>query len=98
MQFALEAMVEWGTAFGRALPTGTVVSLDGDLGAGKTTLARAICVGAGVADVQAVTSPTFAIIHQYEATRGVIVHADLYRLRGDADLDALGWDELVATA
>ena len=45
-----------------------------------------------------VASPTFAIIHEYEAPSGVVVHADLYRLRDARDLENLGWDELVSRA
>lgn len=75
-----------------------MITLAGDLGAGKTTLVRAICEGLAVADVSAVTSPTFALIQEYAAPRGTIVHADLYRLKSSAELDALGWDEILATA
>ena len=96
--FSLMQMQAWGEALGARLPLNCVVTLNGDLGAGKTTLARAICVGAGVRDVNAVTSPTFAIVHQYDSVRGLIVHADLYRLKGDTDLDAIGWDELISAA
>jgi tRNA threonylcarbamoyladenosine biosynthesis protein TsaE len=91
----LERMQQWGRMLGAALDSHSVVTLDGDLGAGKTTLARAICEGAGVLDVSAVTSPTFAIMQEYASARGVVVHADLYRLTTDADLDQLGWDEVV---
>lgn len=88
----------WGRALGAALPSRAVITLAGDLGAGKTTLVRAICEGLAVADVSAVTSPTFALIQEYAAPRGTIVHADLYRLKSSAELDALGWDEILATA
>ena len=95
---ALEELERWGVALGAVLPRPVVITLQGDLGAGKTTLARALCRGLGVIDVTAVTSPTFAILQQYEAPNGPIVHADLYRLRNEAELDALGWDEIVANA
>ena len=88
----------WGVEFGASLPRGAVVAMHGDLGAGKTTLARAICKGLGVLDASLVTSPTFAIIHEYETHDGVVVHADLYRLKSELDLDNLGWDELLARA
>jgi tRNA threonylcarbamoyladenosine biosynthesis protein TsaE len=91
-------MLSWGEALGQALPAGAIVTLDGDLGTGKTTLARAICQGLGVLDVSAVTSPTFAIIQEYATNGGVVTHADLYRLERDSELDALGWDEIVESA
>lgn len=75
-----------------------VITLEGDLGVGKTTLARALCAGIGVPDVSVVTSPTFSLVQQYEAPEGPVVHVDLYRLRSDSELDGLGWDELIATA
>lgn len=93
-----EALEAWGRALGAALPRPVVLTLAGDLGAGKTTLVRAICAGLGVSALEMVTSPTFSLVQQYEALGGPIVHADLYRLRSDAELDALGWDELVEHA
>lgn len=93
-----DSLEAWGRAVGAALPRPAVVTLEGDLGAGKTTLARALCAGLGVTDLEAVTSPTFSLVQQYAAPAGPVVHVDLYRLRSDAELDALGWDELVATA
>ena len=88
----------WARALGAALPRPAVITLAGELGSGKTTLVRALCEGLGVTNLGAVTSPTFALLQEYEAPRGPVVHADLYRLRSDAELDALGWDELVANA
>lgn len=87
-------LVAWGEAFGRSARAPLVVTLAGDLGAGKTTLAQAICRGYGVAD--AVTSPTYALVHEYASARGPVYHLDLYRLEQPRELDALGWDEIVA--
>lgn len=92
----LASLTAWGRAVGAALPVPSVITLEGDLGAGKTTLARALCEGAGVYDPASVTSPTFAIIQRYEASIGQIAHADLYRVRDERELEALGWDELVS--
>ena len=83
----------WGEAFGAAARAPLVVTLSGDLGAGKTTLAQAICRGYGVAEP--VTSPTFALVHEYAAPRSPVLHVDLYRLKGPGDLAELGWHELV---
>jgi tRNA threonylcarbamoyladenosine biosynthesis protein TsaE len=74
-----------GLAIARSLEPGDLVLLSGDLGAGKTFLARAIARGLGVRT--AMTSPTFTLVRELPTPRGLLVHADLYRLRGDA-LDA----------
>lgn len=84
---------DWGRRFGRSAHAPLVVTITGELGAGKTTLVQAICHGYGV--TEDVTSPTFALVHEYEAPRSPIFHLDLYRLDRPDQLDALGWDELV---
>lgn len=87
-----DELVAWGEAFGRAATPPLVVALAGDLGAGKTTLAQAICAGYGVTGP--VTSPTFAIVHRYEAPRSPAYHLDLYRLDRPSELVNVGWDEI----
>jgi tRNA threonylcarbamoyladenosine biosynthesis protein TsaE len=95
VQRVTEADLEaWGERFGRSADPPLLVALAGDLGAGKTTLARAICRGFGVAGE--VTSPTFSLVHEYESPRGRVYHLDLYRIASPADLTNLGWDELVS--
>ena len=81
-----------GEALGRVLQEEDFVGLVGDLGAGKTELARGIARGVGIPD-EAVTSPTFSIVHQHHG-RIRLTHADLYRLTGPADLDGTGFHEL----
>lgn len=88
-----QELVVWGERFGRAARAPLIVTLAGDLGAGKTTLVRAICRGYGVADD--VTSPTFALIHEYRGGATPVYHLDLYRLRDASELTQLGWDELM---
>jgi tRNA threonylcarbamoyladenosine biosynthesis protein TsaE len=61
----------------------------GDLGAGKTTLIRALCQQLGVAE-QAVTSPSFAIVNEYAGTSGPVYHFDFYRLRRPEEALDLG--------
>lgn len=87
------ALVRWGEAFGAALQAPAVVTLAGDLGAGKTTLVQAIARGLGVADD--VTSPTYALVHRYDSPRGAVHHLDLYRLRDPSQLAQLGWDDIL---
>ncbi len=91
-----EQLSTWGEAWGRAARAPCIVALEGELGAGKTTLAQAICRGYGVPDP--VTSPTFALVHQYDAPRSPVFHIDLYRLGGPADLTNLAWDDIVNSA
>ncbi len=93
----LDELTAFGVALGaaatRALPC--VVTLSGDLGAGKTTLTRAIGQGYGV--VEPVTSPTFALVHEYvsRASRRFF-HLDLYRITGAHELANIGWESLFA--
>lgn len=72
-----------------------VVALSGDLGAGKTTLTQAIAAGLGV--TEDVTSPTYALVHEYGSARGTVWHLDLYRLRDAGQLAQLGWDDILAS-
>jgi tRNA threonylcarbamoyladenosine biosynthesis protein TsaE len=81
-----------GTALAPLLAIGDVVWLEGELGAGKTFLARAILRGLGVPATIPVTSPTFALVHEHEG-RIPIRHLDLYRLEAADDLVELGFDE-----
>lgn len=85
-------LTDWGVRLGRQINPPLIITLDGDLGAGKTTLARAICVGYGVREE--VTSPTFAIVHVYDAPKSPVYHIDLFRLDSPRDLQNIGWDDL----
>ena len=85
---------EWGQELGRTIVPPLLISLSGDLGAGKTTLAQAICAGYGV--VEEVTSPTYAFVHRYFADKSDVFHVDLYRLEGEAQLTNIGWDDLLS--
>lgn len=84
---------EWGRSFGTSAAPPLVVALKGDLGTGKTTLAQAICAGYGVEEP--VTSPTYALVHRYAASRSPVYHIDLYRLENEAQLTNIGWDDVV---
>ena len=83
----------WGERFGQAAAAPLVVAISGELGAGKTTLVRAICRGYGVAGE--VTSPTYALVHEYASPRGPVHHLDLYRLSSAAELTNVGWDDII---
>ena len=88
-QAATEALA--GRLAGLLRP-GDVVALGGDLGAGKTTVARALIRAAAGAEVE-VPSPTFTLVQIYELPPGTIWHFDLYRLSGPDEVTELGWDE-----
>lgn len=90
-QSATENLGSW---IGRACQGGEVILLEGALGAGKTSLTRAIAQGLGV--TQSVTSPTFVILRSYPARDGLTLnHFDFYRLKGDFDLESIGYEECV---
>ncbi len=73
-----------------------VVILRGELGAGKTTLVKGWLQALGAAEPEEVTSPTFTLVHEYQARKGRVYHLDLYRLESERELSALGLDEMAA--
>ena len=89
-----EELIAWGEQFGEVASSPLIVTISGELGAGKTTLARAICRGYGVSED--VTSPTFALVHRYAAPRSPVYHLDLYRLESTEELTNIGWDETLS--
>jgi tRNA threonylcarbamoyladenosine biosynthesis protein TsaE len=89
-----EQLVEEGRELGGSLPPGSVLLLEGDLGAGKTTFARAIVEGLGAAEPA--TSPTYALVHRYHGRRGPVFHLDCYRLRTPDEAADLDWEGLLA--
>lgn len=90
----LDATARLGAAVAGRLAPGDAVALWGDLGAGKTTLARAILKALGVAGE--VPSPTFTIVQAYETPRLTVSHYDLYRIRQARELDELGLEDALA--
>jgi tRNA threonylcarbamoyladenosine biosynthesis protein TsaE len=81
-----------GGILGSLAKAGDVICLDGDLGAGKTTLSQAIARGLEVPDNCYVTSPSFAILHEYEG-RIPMYHMDFYRLQDAGEVEDLGFEE-----
>ena len=84
--------IEFGRRLARELPRRGIVLLIGNLGAGKTTLAKGIVEGRGAANADEVASPTFTLIHEYG--EGRVYHIDLYRIDEERAVESLGLDEL----
>jgi tRNA threonylcarbamoyladenosine biosynthesis protein TsaE len=88
-----EGLIAWGERIGREAGAPLVLALRGELGAGKSTLARAVARGAGVRG--AIPSPTYNLVFHYDTPRGIrIAHLDLYRLSDPEEVWELGWGEL----
>jgi len=93
MRLAASELNQFGEALGTQLTAPAVIGLSGELGTGKTTLVQAICRGLG-AKARA-TSPTYALVHHYEAGAIPVYHVDCYRLRHPDEARDLGFDDMV---
>ena len=86
-------LVDWGQRIGRQIAAPVVLALRGELGAGKSVLARAIARGAGV--TTPMPSPTFNLLFRYRAGRPLdVAHLDLFRLEDPEEVLELGWQDL----
>ncbi|MGH6870504.1 MAG: tRNA (adenosine(37)-N6)-threonylcarbamoyltransferase complex ATPase subunit type 1 TsaE [Rhizomicrobium sp.] len=90
----LAATEALGARIAGGLRAGDAVALAGDLGAGKTALARAVLRALGVAED--VPSPTFTLVQIYETPALTVSHFDLYRIKSESELDELGFDDALA--
>jgi tRNA threonylcarbamoyladenosine biosynthesis protein TsaE len=84
--------VSLGESVGRHLQPGDFIALYGNLGSGKTRFAKGIALGIGIDPAVPVTSPTYTILNEYPG-KLPLFHFDLYRLAGDEDTTALGFEE-----
>ncbi|MBM4113546.1 MAG: tRNA (adenosine(37)-N6)-threonylcarbamoyltransferase complex ATPase subunit type 1 TsaE [Phycisphaerae bacterium] len=85
-----------GAAIAGSLSGGECLALEGEFGAGKTTLVRALAEALGV-DPEQVSSPTFVILQRHRGERLDLVHADAHRVRSALELEGTGWQELVGS-
>lgn len=92
MRLSASELSRFGEDLGRQLHAPAVIGLSGELGTGKTTLVQAICRGLG-ARARA-TSPTYALVHHYDAGDVPVYHVDCYRLRRPDDARDLGFDDM----
>ncbi|HUL50686.1 MAG TPA: tRNA (adenosine(37)-N6)-threonylcarbamoyltransferase complex ATPase subunit type 1 TsaE [Gemmatimonadales bacterium] len=95
MRLHADELSRFGEMLGRELAASppAVIGFSGDLGTGKTTLIQAICRGLGANTLA--TSPTYALVHQYEAGPRPVYHVDCYRLRTPFEAQDLGFDDMV---
>jgi tRNA threonylcarbamoyl adenosine modification protein YjeE len=93
-----EALRRFMRDIATALEPGDLITLSGDLGAGKTTFARALIRHLAGDETVEVPSPTFTLIQTYDLENFPVVHADLYRITGSSELAELGFDDLPENA
>ncbi len=93
MTTSAEETTELGRRLARRLRAPVLVFLTGELGAGKTTLAKGIVGGLGAAREEDVTSPTFTLVHVFH-NHQTVYHVDLYRISNFHDLETLGLEDV----
>ena len=84
-----EAMLTFGSLIAKYLSPGNLIYLEGELGTGKTTIARGILQGLG--HTGTAPSPTYTLIETYNLPTAFIVHADLYRIKSFQDVEGIGF-------
>ena len=89
--FSAEDTYELGVRFGKEAKPGSVYTLEGDLGAGKTVFAKGFAEGLGISEN--VTSPTFTIMQIYEGGRIPLYHYDAYRIEDPAEMEEIGYTD-----
>lgn len=92
IKFQLTTIDDAARLFVEAIGDRTVFAFFGGMGAGKTTFIKAVCQQMGVTE-DMVSSPTFAIVNEYEGSRGSIYHFDFYRIRQISEAVNMGFDD-----
>ena len=93
MRLSADELSRFGEALGAEIAAPAVIGLSGEMGTGKTTLVQAICRGLGARALA--TSPTYALVHHYEAGAAPVYHVDCYRLKHPDEARDVGFDEMV---
>ena len=89
-----EETYEFGFALGQKLPPGSIVCIEGEMGAGKTALSQGIIRGLGVED-KYITSPTYTLVNEYHLDDCFVYHFDIYRVSDYDELSAMGFEEYI---
>src|SRR4051812_7117748 len=92
MRLSASELSRFGEELGAQLRAPAVIGLSGELGTGKTTLVQAICRGLGA--TARATSPTYALVHHYDAGEMAVYHVDCYRPRHPDEARGLGFDDM----
>lgn len=87
-----EETIELGKSIGTKLKPGAIVAFYGELGSGKTTMIKGICLGLGVEEQTIVKSPSFIMVNEYQG-KWPIYHIDLYRIKNLQEILSIGFDE-----
>lgn len=90
-----EDTIELGRKLAAELSPPKIVLLQGDLGAGKTTMVKGIAQAFDAAEQEEVTSPTFTLVHEYRGPEVTVYHIDLYRIETEKELATLAVDDLI---
>lgn len=80
--------------FAKTLKGGEIVTLDGDLGSGKTAFVRGLALGLGVKEI--VSSPTFTIVNEYHSGKIPLFHFDVYRIGSSDEMYDIGWEDYIS--
>ena len=93
MRLSADELSRFGEGVGAQLTAPVVIGLSGEMGAGKTTLVQAMCRGLGARALA--TSPTYALVHHYEAASTPVYHVDCYRLKHPDEARDLDFDDMI---
>ncbi len=94
ISLSLEETEKIAYNFAKTLSGGEIITLDGDLGAGKTAFVRGLALGLGISDN--VSSPTFTIVNEYHSGSVPLMHFDVYRIGSSEEMYDIGWEDYIS--